>query len=177
MKLQVHLISDGENNVYRFNSTTDSTLGHLQQQLKEQGYCLTKPLEFDVQIARVDSDFLLRGTTKFEIEQSCSRCLDNFITPFTTPFEMALHHTENTSQKAKLSEDTEDIDIVYFCGPELNLLPYVEEQFFLSLPLKPLCQEGCAGICQVCGTNKNEKTCNCIPNLDFHPFAKLKEHQ
>jgi uncharacterized protein len=37
----------------------------------------------------------------------------------------------------------------------------MREQFYLALPMKPLCAEGCKGLCPHCGTNLNEATCTC----------------
>jgi uncharacterized metal-binding protein YceD (DUF177 family) len=32
--------------------------------------------------------------------------------------------------------------------------------------MQPLCYDGCKGICQVCGCNKNEKDCKCKEKND-----------
>jgi len=37
----------------------------------------------------------------------------------------------------------------------------MREQFFLALPMKPLCREDCKGLCPVCGINRNRETCTC----------------
>jgi uncharacterized protein len=37
----------------------------------------------------------------------------------------------------------------------------MHEQFYLSLPMKPLCRQDCRGLCTVCGTNLNRETCDC----------------
>ena len=31
----------------------------------------------------------------------------------------------------------------------------------LMLPTKMLCREDCKGLCDICGCNLNERTCNC----------------
>ena len=47
----------------------------------------------------------------------------------------------------------------------------MREQFYLALPMKPLCRESCRGLCPECGTNLNTGTCSCVrewtdPRLD-----------
>ena len=37
----------------------------------------------------------------------------------------------------------------------------MREQFYLALPMKPLCREDCRGLCPVCGINRNRETCSC----------------
>jgi uncharacterized protein len=50
----------------------------------------------------------------------------------------------------------------------------MQEQFYLSLPMKPLCSEDCQGLCPVCGTNLNRDTCDCRRDWDDPRFAALK---
>ena len=40
-------------------------------------------------------------------------------------------------------------------GDEIDLEQMRREQFYLALPMTPLCQAGCKGLCSVCGTNRN----------------------
>jgi uncharacterized protein len=37
----------------------------------------------------------------------------------------------------------------------------MREQFYLALPMKPLCREDCKGLCPICGVNRNRETCSC----------------
>ena len=37
----------------------------------------------------------------------------------------------------------------------------MREQFYLALPMKPLCRQDCKGLCPHCGTNLNTETCQC----------------
>ncbi|MFN2240590.1 MAG: DUF177 domain-containing protein, partial [Thermoanaerobaculia bacterium] len=41
----------------------------------------------------------------------------------------------------------EQLDEEYYGEPQVQLLPIVLEQVQLSLPMKPLCEEGCLGLC------------------------------
>ena len=50
----------------------------------------------------------------------------------------------------------------------------MREQFYLSLPMKPLCSDACQGLCPDCGTNLNRVTCDCKRDLDDPRLAALK---
>jgi len=50
----------------------------------------------------------------------------------------------------------------------------MHEQLYLALPMKPLCQNGCQGLCATCGTNLNRTTCDCQPHWDDPRLAVLK---
>ena len=43
----------------------------------------------------------------------------------------------------------------------IDLGELIHEQFFLALPMKPLCREDCKGLCPLCGANWNTTTCDC----------------
>jgi uncharacterized protein len=51
----------------------------------------------------------------------------------------------------------------------------MREQFYLALPMKPLCSEACHGLCPVCGTNLNRGTCDCKRDWDDPRLAPLRE--
>ena len=55
----------------------------------------------------------------------------------------------------------EDLSIAFYRDFQIDLLQLVHEQCRLALPMKPLCRDACRGLCPVCGTNLNERTCNC----------------
>jgi len=38
----------------------------------------------------------------------------------------------------------------------------MREQFYLALPMKPLCREDCKGLCPRCGEDLNVKGCGCV---------------
>jgi DUF177 domain-containing protein len=48
----------------------------------------------------------------------------------------------------------------------IDLEPLVRDAVLLELPLAPLCDEACLGLCPLCGTNWNESPCDCRPAAD-----------
>jgi len=46
---------------------------------------------------------------------------------------------------------------------EVDLEPLIREALLLALPLAPLCEAGCQGICPTCGADLNEGPCGCPP--------------
>ncbi len=43
----------------------------------------------------------------------------------------------------------------------LNLCEALRQQLVIAEPMQPLCKEECAGLCQVCGQDKNGGSCAC----------------
>ena len=44
---------------------------------------------------------------------------------------------------------------------ELDVASLLWEQFLLALPIKPLCEENCPGLCPRCGANLRSGPCGC----------------
>ena len=56
----------------------------------------------------------------------------------------------------------------------IDLGQMMREQFFLVLPMKPLCQDECKGLCPACGINWNKGACNCSNQSEDPRLAALK---
>jgi uncharacterized protein len=56
----------------------------------------------------------------------------------------------------------------------LDLGELLREQFLLALPMKPLCDDGCRGLCPECGANLNRTPCGCAPTWEDPRLAALK---
>jgi uncharacterized protein len=46
-------------------------------------------------------------------------------------------------------------------GDQLDLQPLARDAVLLNLPQVPLCREDCAGLCPVCGADRNDEPCGC----------------
>ena len=56
-----------------------------------------------------------------------------------------------------------------------DLAGLVREQLILALPISPHCRDNCAGLCAICGQNKNERDCGHKPPVLEDPrLAVLK---
>jgi uncharacterized protein len=73
-----------------------------------------------------------------------------------------LPQSENTGEGERAVED-DDLSTAYYQDQVLDLGQLMLEQFYLVVPMKPLCGEDCKGLCPVCGTNFNTGTCQCHP--------------
>jgi uncharacterized protein len=61
---------------------------------------------------------------------------------------------------------TEDDEETYpIDGDHLDLAPLVRDAVLLDLPLAPLCRADCAGLCPICGADRNSEACGCPVEL------------
>jgi len=72
----------------------------------------------------------------------------------------------------EIAED--DLTTAFYREGSLDVIDLVREQFQLALPMKPLCADGCRGLCAVCGANLNRTECGCAPKWEDPRLAVLK---
>jgi uncharacterized protein len=64
-----------------------------------------------------------------------------------------------------------------FTIDDANILDLTEavRQYRIAVgPMKPLCSDGCQGLCTVCGGNLNQQTCTCLNELIDPRLAPLR---
>jgi uncharacterized protein len=57
----------------------------------------------------------------------------------------------------------------------LDLSELVREQVLLALPMNPVCEESCRGVCPKCGQNLNRGECDCEAAEEESPFGLLAQ--
>jgi uncharacterized protein len=60
-------------------------------------------------------------------------------------------------------------------GDQIDLVPAVREAVLLELPDDVLCRDDCAGICPVCGIDRNQGTCDCDTSVRDDRWAALAD--
>lgn len=137
-------------------------------------------VEGSLSLLRTKSGILARATLRLHYPDVCSRCL----TPIELPLELHIEEEYQTTVDVltgAASPRPEDPSV--FLVDEhhvLDLTEAVRQYRVLAVPMQPLCQPGCAGLCPVCGQNLNESTCAC-PRDEYDPqwsaLAKLVQRE
>ncbi len=106
-----------------------------------------------VQVIRVQDGLLVQGIVESQLTLECVRCLDAFVFPIALELE----------ETFRLSGAKADSDYVYVVGDDgwIDLLPLLREQVWVDIPMKPLCDPDCKGLCPQCGVNLNIESCDC----------------
>ena len=110
----------------------------------------SEPITLEIRIAINDNIFTISGKLILKLELDCHRCSKAF------NHEMSVDINERYLRSEKVSED-----FYIFSGNEINLLPMLHDNIITNIPMKMLCSLDCKGLCEVCGSNKNENQCNC----------------
>jgi len=132
-------------------------------------------IQGEVTLTRTNRSVLAKGKLRTEVEVICSRCLSLFSYPLILNIEEEYFPTVDVSIGAPLSLPDEP---VYFTIDEYHVLDLTEairQYVLLAIPMKPLCREGCVGLCPGCGHNLNLGVCDCSPREADPRWSKLKE--
>jgi uncharacterized protein len=114
----------------------------------------------DLTVRKEGDDVLVLGRLEARVPQTCSRCLDTFHVTVAPPVDARfVPAPPGRGEEHELGADDLETDV--YSGNALDLSSLVETETTLALPMKPLCAEGCRGLCPVCGANRNASACGC----------------
>jgi DUF177 domain-containing protein len=137
-------------------------------------FTVAAPVMLAFDIFKDKLQFRLIGSLKTTLELSCSRCLESFQWPVDAHYDLRYQpHVQNAGE-GELEIEENDLSTAFYEAEEIDLGQLMREQFYLSLPMKPLCRDDCRGLCPVCGTNLNRGTCECKRDWDDPRFAALR---
>lgn len=112
-----------------------------------------EPVGARLRAESVVEGILVTGTVSGTSTLECARCLESFRAPFE------LEVCELFVAPGHEAPDQEDA--YTFTGLEIDLEPMIRDAVALTLPLNPVCNETCKGLCAQCGQNLNQAGCGC----------------
>jgi uncharacterized protein len=134
-------------------------------------YRVVEPVELAFDIFKDKRRFRLVGRVSTLLELACSRCLEPFRLSVDAAFDLVFMPAQENAGQGELEVDEEDLSTAFYRDNVIDIGGMMREQFLLALPMKPLCQEQCRGLCPGCGANRNVGSCSCSqgwtdPRLD-----------
>jgi uncharacterized protein len=142
----------------------------------------------DIRFEKLDRRVMVEASGQAELSGQCSRCLTPLAADVPVEFTLTMVPADEYEDKAGAGEDkshhpvagsfdAEAAEEDVYTGKVIDLDPAFREQVLLALPGYPVCQDGCKGLCSVCGTNLNERECGCdrkVPDPRWAGLAKVK---
>lgn len=124
-------------------------------------------------LTRINKGILASGKIIGLIKGNCNRCLAPVTKEIEFDFEEEFLPTIDilTGLPLYVHEDEFKIDAKHI----LDLDDALYQNVCLSIPMKILCKDNCAGICPTCGKNLNEGNCDChYPKIDKRWFKLVQ---
>jgi uncharacterized protein len=139
----------------------------------QENFAVVAPVTLSLDVHKDKDHFRLEGRVETMLELPCSRCLEPFRWPVNAIFDLR-YQPRQTSPASEREIEEDDFSTAFYENDEIDLVQMMREQFYLSLPMKPLCRPDCQGLCPQCGTNLNRGTCDCKRTWEDPRFAALK---
>ncbi len=138
--------------------TWEATASDLEVE-EETG--LSGPARVALTVVKTGEALTAHGEVAFGLKLACCRCLE--------PIHQAVDVTVNLLfQKGRPAavkdlQDLDDTDLVFYEEDDttVDVVSQIRDVLILEIPMKPLCSESCAGLCPICGVNRNHETCLC----------------
>jgi len=124
-----------------------------------------------------EREYIVDGSVQFTADFSCARCLDPYPFANTSNFHVRFRPRPTASVDSEDLEITEpeELDVEFYTERSVPLRDLALEQVQLSIPMKPLCDENCLGLCSHCGANRNRETCRCDEQAADERWGGLAE--
>ena len=140
----------------------------------DDAFSVSGPVTLAFDIYKDKDQFRLVGGVQTTLELPCSRCLEAFTWPVDASFDLRYQpHARNTGEGEREIEE-DDLTTAFYENETIDLGQLMREQFYLAVPMKPLCRDECKGLCPICGTYWNKGACDCTNQWEDPRLAALK---
>ncbi|MEU8790054.1 DUF177 domain-containing protein [Streptomyces sp. NPDC048643] len=113
------------------------------------------PVELDLRLESVMEGVLVTGTARASAKGECVRCLEPLEQVLEADFQEMFSYPDADDRgrpKAEPADDAEDDEDTLFLEDGLfDLEPVLRDAVVLALPMQPVCQDDCPGLCSECG--------------------------
>jgi uncharacterized protein len=120
------------------------------------------------------AEYIVDGSTRFTADFGCSRCLEPYPFAGSSNFHLRYRpHPRDVREDEELEIIPDELDIEFYTERAIALRALAAEQIQLSIPMKPLCDDTCLGLCPHCGANRNRETCSCEASISDERWGAL----
>ncbi|MVO89952.1 DUF177 domain-containing protein [Streptomyces sp. p1417] len=112
------------------------------------------PVELEIRLESVMEGVLVTGTARASAKGECVRCLEPLELALEADFQEMFSYpdADDRGRIAEPADDAEDDEDRLFLEDGLfDLEPVLRDAVVLALPMQPVCQEDCQGLCSECG--------------------------
>lgn len=116
----------------------------------------------------------IRGRMNVDLELACDRCLEPVRHGMESGFDLFYRPQPKGPLPHEVALDEGEAEIGYYQNGGIELSEVLREYVLLSLPMHSVCSDNCAGICPVCGVNRNTTECHCEQENPDDRWAALR---
>ncbi|MFI1357595.1 YceD family protein [Streptomyces sp. NPDC020898] len=113
------------------------------------------PVKLELRLESVMEGVLVTGTARARAKGECVRCLEPLEQELAADFQEMFSYPDADDRgrvKAEPADDAEDDEDMLFIEDGLfDLESVLRDAVVLALPMQPVCQDDCPGLCSECG--------------------------
>ncbi|RKE21342.1 DUF177 domain-containing protein [Streptomyces sp. TLI_171] len=117
-------------------------------------------IKLELRLESVVEGVLVTGTAEAHVTGECSRCLEPVEDDLEVDFQELFYYPEAEERHRAIAGDDfdeESEDETYRLEGDLfDLQPVLRDAVVLALPLQPVCQDDCLGLCSECGARLSD---------------------
>ncbi|AUG79842.1 metal-binding protein [Kitasatospora sp. MMS16-BH015] len=117
-------------------------------------------IKLELRLESVIEGVLVTGTAEARVEGECVRCLEPVDDEIDVEFQELYYYAEAVERARataeELDEDLDEDETYRLEGDFFDLEPVLRDAVVLALPLQPVCQEDCLGLCSECGARLSD---------------------
>ncbi len=155
MELSIEKLPDGLHPV--------SLEGNLGEAFVLDDDChLASPVRLNGSLMVSEKSIVLQGDISVLMNFCCCRCLEKVQEKISSEIITYFEKTDRAIPDGEKLTEADDLEILDYGVKTIDLSHRVSEIINLNLPMKPLCNSDCKGLCPKCGNNLNKSSCACI---------------
>lgn len=105
-----------------------------------------EPVRLKLRLESVVEGVLVSGTAVSSATGECARCLTSFTRTVGADLRELYAYPNSVT-----AQTTEEDEIPLLIDGRIDLEQLVRDEIVVQMPLAPLCEPGCPGLCSVCG--------------------------
>jgi uncharacterized protein len=160
MKIHVGNLSEG---VHEYRFETDGEGINL-------GPGIAGSVEVEARLEKTRTQVYLTAELKARGSFSCDRCLAEFTRDLSPRYRMTYLFDAGEADQF----DPAEVQVISPSLTVIDITEDVRQTLLLSIPLKLLCRDDCAGLCPTCGANRNTVSCSCSDQTADSRWDALK---
>lgn len=130
-----------------------------EERLKCQELEVTSPVSLSLKLTNAETRILAQGSAQAKVKVECARCSEEFSLPLEIEIDENFVKEDSSEARVKTADQFE---ILTYKEDRIELDEMLRQNFLAAVPMQPICQEGrCQGLCDQCGANLNNTSCDC----------------
>jgi uncharacterized protein len=125
-------------------------------------------------LSKAEETVSLSGWLTARLILACSRCAKDFTFPLY--LELATQFLPlvqaSTAKPGEGPQDIEEDYLHFYRGQSVLLDDFIREEVILAIPMQPLCDPNCKGLCSRCGQDLNIAACSCPQEEAASPMSR-----